>query len=68
MSGFPSGFSVFDGGENAYLPKSQNAKQTRGSASAKTATSRALYMAQVDAGDPGSGSISAGRIGNGCAR
>ena len=41
------------------LPKSQNAKQTRGSAPLKIAASRALYMAQEDAGDPGRGNMSA---------
>ena len=40
------------------LPKSQNAEQTRGSAPRKIAASRALYMAQDDAGDPGRGNIS----------
>lgn len=40
------------------LPKSQNAEQTRGSAPLKIAASRALYMAQDDAGDPGKGNMS----------
>lgn len=39
------------------LPKSQNAEQTRGSAPLKVAASRALYMAQEDAGDPGRGNM-----------
>ena len=39
------------------LPKSQNAAQTRGSASVKIAAKRALYMAQEDAGEPGRGNI-----------
>ena len=40
------------------LPNSQNAEQTRGSAPRKIAASRALYMAQDDAGDPGRGNMS----------
>ena len=39
------------------LPKSQNAEQTRGSAPVKIAVSRALYMAQEDAGEPGRGNM-----------
>ena len=39
------------------LPKSQNAVQTRGSAPLNRAASRAPYIAQDDAGEPGSGSI-----------
>ena len=45
------------------LPKSQNAEQTRGSAPRKIAASRALYMAQDDAGDPGRGNMSSLRDG-----
>ena len=40
------------------LPNSQNAEQTRGSAPLNIAASRALYMAQDDAGDPGRGNMS----------
>ena len=39
------------------LPKSQNAAQTRGSASLKIAANRALYMTHEEAGDPGRGSM-----------
>ena len=39
------------------LPKSQNAVQTRGSAPLNKAASRALYIAQDDAGEPGRGSM-----------
>jgi hypothetical protein len=38
-----------------YLPNSQKAAQTRGSAPSKTALSRARYTAQDAAGDPGIG-------------
>lgn len=39
----------------ACIPKSQKARQTRGSAPSKTAFRRARYVAQDDAGEPGIG-------------
>ena len=56
MSDLIVGFQALENGSKG-LPKSQNAAQTRGSASLKMAASRALYIAQEDAGEPGRGNM-----------